>query len=87
MAREGAYRLRRAPGAWSFAAAWDAVLGVPPGPKRKLTAEEVMHRALTGLIKPVVWRGKVVALTVKHDNSALHSALRRLTPPDSRIVW
>ncbi len=77
MSREGAYALRRAPEAGSFAAAWDAVLRMPSGPQRKLTPEEVMHRALSGLIKPVIWRGRVVATTWKTDGSMLLRAMRQ----------
>ncbi len=77
MSREGAYQLRRARHGESFAEAWDAVLGAPPPPRRKLTPEEVMHRALAGLIKPVMWRGQVVATFRKTDGSMLLRAIRQ----------
>lgn len=71
MARETAYRLRKLRGAESFSAAWDAVLGrVTPG-RRKVTAEERARRAIEGLLKPVMYRGKHVAIARKADNSAL----------------
>jgi DNA-binding phage protein len=78
MARETAYRLRKLPGAESFAAAWDAVLGrVTPG-RRKVTPEERARRAIEGLLKPVMYRGKHVATARKADNSALLGHLAQL---------
>ena len=76
MTREFAYRLRGKHGAESFAAAWDAVLGVAT--KRKVTAEERIRRALDGLIKPLVRGGECVGLARKADNSALLSLLAQL---------
>ena len=78
MARETAYRLRRRKGAESFAAAWDAALGRAAGAKRKVTPEERARRAIEGLLKPHVWRGKHVATVRKADNSALLSHLAQL---------
>src|SRR5687768_2132249 len=43
MSRETAYRLRRKPGAGSFASAWDVAMGRVP-PKRKVTPEELHQR-------------------------------------------
>ncbi len=91
MSRETAYRLRKLPGAQSFAAAWDAILGrVTPG-RRKVTPEERVRRALGGLLKPVMYRGKHVATARKADNSALLSHIahldriaRKLDPPRGR---
>ena len=76
MTRESAYRLRGKHGAESFAAAWDAVLGVAT--KRKVTAEERMRRAFDELIKPLVRGGECVGLARKADNSALLSLLAQL---------
>lgn len=78
MARETAYRLRRRRGAESFAAAWDAVLGRPVEARRKVTDEERMRRALGGLLKPVIYGGRHVAIERKADNSALLGVMRRL---------
>jgi hypothetical protein len=78
MARETAYRLRRRPGAESFAAAWDVIVGVACGAPRKVTPEERARRAILGLIKPVIWRGKHVANRHKADNSALLRHLAQL---------
>lgn len=71
MARETAYRLRRRRGAESFAAAWDAVLGRSAEVRRKVTYEERARRALYGLLKPHIYRGRHVGTVEKADNSAL----------------
>ena len=76
MTRESAYRLRGKHGAESFAAAWDAVLGVAA--KRKITPEERMRRAFDELIRPLVRGGECVGLARKADNSALLSLLAQL---------
>ena len=70
MARETAYRLRARPGAESFAAAWDKVLG-RERPIRKVTFAERRVRAMVGSIRPHVYRGKCTAIVRKADNSAL----------------
>lgn len=88
MARETAYRLRKLPGAESFAAAWDAILGRRTGARRKVTSEERARRALEGLLKPVMYRGRHVGTVEKADNSALLGHLAQLDratrniPPD-----
>ena len=79
MARETAYRLRKARGGESFAAAWDAVLGRPSGEKRKVTVEERIARAFGCQVKPVVWQGELAGLEAKADNSALLGHLARLS--------
>lgn len=71
MARETAYRLRRRPGAESFSAAWDAVMRRQGPPRRKVTVEERARRAVEGLLKPVIYRGKHVGTARKIDKSAL----------------
>lgn len=78
LARETAYRLRRKPGAGSFAAAWDAVLGRAAPARRKVTAGERAQRALSGLLKPLIYRGRHVATIEKADNSALLGHMARL---------
>ena len=78
MARESAYRLRRREGAASFAAAWDAILGRSVGAERKVTPEERARRAIEGLLKPVIYRGRHVANERKPDNSALLGYLAQL---------
>lgn len=77
MARESAYRLRRKPGAESFAAAWDAALR-KAGPARKVTSEERMRRATEPLFKPVLYAGEHVATVEKADNSALLALVSQL---------
>lgn len=78
MARETAYRLRSRPGAESFAAAWDKVTGRGFGQKPKVTAEERARRAISGLLKPVIYQGRHVATTEKADTSALLGHLAQL---------
>ena len=91
MARETAYRLRKLRGAESFAAAWDAVLGRETSRPRKVTPEERARRAIDGLLKPVMYRGRHVGTMRKADNSALlghvarlDRATRSLEPPPER---
>jgi hypothetical protein len=78
MARETAYRLRKARGGESFAGAWDAVLGRVREEKRKVTIEERLARAFGALVKPVVWQGELAGLQPKCDNSALLDHLARM---------
>ena len=76
MARESAYRLRKAPGGASFAAAWDHVLGRPKE-GRKCTVDELYRRAGDELLRAVVWQGELRALLPKPDNSALFTLCRQ----------
>ncbi|MFN2100922.1 hypothetical protein [Altererythrobacter sp. MF3-039] len=85
MSRASVYRLRERSGALDFAFAWDAVL-TPPGsgrvkrPRvdwRKVTNRELLGRISTGLVKPVIYRGKMTAIRRKPDNSALLRLVRR----------
>ncbi len=75
---ESAYRLRRKPGAGSFVAAWDRVVGRVVEAKRKVTLEERGARALGGLLKPLIYAGRYVRTVEKFDNSALLWMLARL---------
>lgn len=77
-ARETAYRLRGKPGAESFCAAWDRIVGRGGGLSRKVTPAALVHRALGGLLKPVIYRGRHVATVWKADNCALLRLLRQL---------
>lgn len=85
MTRTGAYRLRAREGAESFAHAWHRVLTPPgtgrtSGPKpdwRKVTQLALLRRVETGLVQPVVYRGRMVAVRRKPDNSALLRLMRR----------
>lgn len=85
MSRASAYRLRQRAGAQGFAHAWDMVL-TPPGsgrqttPKpdwRKVTTEALIARLESGLVRPVLYQGKIVGIVRKADNSALFRLLRR----------
>ena len=78
MSRESAYRLRRKPGAESFRAAWDAILGASGTPLPKVTLDGLFQRIRTGLYRPVMRGGKHVGTLQKPDNAALRSALRRV---------
>ena len=85
MSRASAYRLRARVGAESFANAWDRVLS-PPGSGhaggadedfRKVTDAALIARLEIGLIQPVIYRGRMVAIRRKPDNCALFRLLRR----------
>ena len=75
MGREGAYRLRRRPGASGFAAAWDAALGKPHLPvdlsSAKATGLPASYRSKQGLIVIVMYQGRYRAKHRKVDNNAL----------------
>ncbi|MBL4857596.1 MAG: hypothetical protein JKY36_00060, partial [Erythrobacter sp.] len=85
MGRESAYRLRKRDGAQGFAHAWDRVLAPPgtghcPKPKpdgRKVTNAELFRRMETGLVQPVIYRGRMAGIRRKPDDSALLRLLRR----------
>jgi len=74
MSRNGAYRLRGKPGAESFAAAWDAALGLPV---RRVTIDDLEFLAYQGLIRPRFRGGKYIGSRQKPDNSALLKLLAR----------
>lgn len=85
MSRMSAYRLRKRDGAQGFAYAWDRVLAPPgtghcPKPKpdgRKVTNAELFRRMETGLVQPVIYRGRMAGIRRKPDDSALLRLLRR----------
>lgn len=76
MSRESAYRLRRREGAESFAAAWDAALGLPV---RQVTVDDLIYLAYAGLIRPVLRRGRYVHSVQKPDVSALMRLYARMS--------
>ncbi len=86
MARETAYRLRAKPGAESFAAAWDAVLGRPPRNRssgvtrgsRKVTGDDGWTRTVEGRWQPIMRRGRYAGSVHKPENSALLAYLAQL---------
>lgn len=74
MARETAYRLRRKPGAGSFAHAWDAILALRSGVTpafRKVTPQELWIHAVEGPISFRLWRRRVRSITRKPSDTAL----------------
>jgi hypothetical protein len=81
MSRNSAYKLRRKPDAESFAAAWDAALGLPV---RKVTTDDLLFLAYRGLIRPRFRGGKYVGYRQKPDNSALMRLLARFDRHASR---
>ena len=83
MSRESAYRLRRRAGAESFAAAWDAALGLPV---RQVTVDDLIFLAYSGLIRPKMRRGRYVGWVQKPDISAFERLFARMNRagPDRR---
>ena len=80
--RASAYALRRRKGAESFASAWDQVLSgenakAPKTNWRKLTLCDLSWRVEAGLLRPLIYRGKVCGMAKKPDNSALLRLIRR----------
>ena len=74
MSRNSAYKLRKKPGAESFAAAWDGALGLPV---RRVTIDDLQFLAHHGLVKPLFRGGKYVRSMRKPDSSALLKLLSR----------
>lgn len=75
MSRNSAYKLRARPEAESFAAAWDAALGLPV---RKVTVQDLRFVAFEGLIRLRFFRGRYAGSSRKRDDSALLRLLGRL---------
>ncbi|MEQ8743899.1 hypothetical protein [Parasphingorhabdus sp.] len=85
MSRESAYRLRGKAGAEEFAAAWDAILGVPESRQPKVTLESLFQRFRHGSYRPILRGGRYVGTVQKPDNPALLALLGRLDrllPPE-----
>lgn len=86
LSRASAYRLREREWAESFAHAWDAVLTAPgsgrskrPQPDwRKVTNGALIERLETGLVQPVIYKGRMTAIRRKPDKAALFRLLRRV---------
>lgn len=80
--RESAYRLRGKAGAEEFAAAWDAILGVPGAADikgcAKVTLESLIQQIRQDRYRPILRGGRYVATIKKPDNSALLALLGRL---------
>jgi len=75
ISRSSAYRLRTRPDAESFAAAWDAALGMPV---RRVTIDDLHFLAYHGLIKPRFRGGKYIGSRQNPDTSALLKLVKRL---------
>ena len=85
MSRASAYRLRERAGAEGFGWAWDHVLMPPQSgrhPRRKADLRKVTNPVLlwwleTGLVQPVIYQHRVVAVRSKPCNTSLFALLRR----------
>lgn len=92
MTRESAHRLRARKGAEGFAAAWDRVLGAPGTSRckaakvdyRKVTTSALAARFETGLVRPIIHRGRMVHIIVKRDDSTLLRLLGRFDAAAAR---
>ena len=82
MSRKSAYQLRARPKAESFAAAWDAALGLPV---RRVTIDDLHFLAYHGLIRPRFRGGKYIGSRQKRDHSALLRLLARYDRVLARI--
>lgn len=78
MSRESAWRLRRRPGAESFAAAWDEAAGWGADRLTDLGLE----RSLEGEVRGIYYRGRKVGEEVRFNNSLLIAVLNRLPAND-----
>jgi hypothetical protein len=90
MARESAWRLRRRPGAASFAHAWDAVEALRRGApiaQRKITPAELGGHALAGPYVVHMRRRRFVRAQREPSTSALLRHLRRLDAAALRGGW
>lgn len=76
MSTEGAYHLRRQPGAEEFRAAWEAALAL--GVQR--IEDVAMDLALNGTEEPVYSYGKFIGTRIKRNESLLMFILRNRAP-------
>lgn len=76
MSTEGAYHLRRQPGAQGFRAAWATALDL--GVQR--VEDVTMDRALNGTEEPVYSYGKLIGTRIKRNDSLLMFILRNRAP-------
>ena len=74
MSRNSAYRLRRMAGADSFAAAWDAALGLPD---RKVTVDDLRFLGEEGLVHLRFFRCRYRGSHQVPDLSALYRLVRQ----------
>jgi hypothetical protein len=73
MSRKSAYQLRARRGAESFAAAWDAALGLPG---RKVTVDDLRFLGEEGLVQLRFFRGRYRGSYQVPDLSALYRLVR-----------
>lgn len=82
MSREGAYKLRRRPGAAGFAAAWDVALcreeDMLAHPRVKFTDLPLAYRLEAGLVQVILYRGRYCGFSRKADSSGLIGHLARI---------
>ena len=78
MSRKSAYRLRALPGARSFAAAWDAALGMPG---RKVTPPPRDFVSFHRPVHLVLFRGRYRGAWYNAASGALVSSVRRRERP------
>jgi hypothetical protein len=70
--RKSVYDLRDRPGAESFAAAWDAALGM--GRSRQL--DLAIERAIAGEVRPYFYQGRKCGESVRHNNGLALAILK-----------
>ena len=68
-----AYRLRARPGAESFGAAWDTVVGEG----RAMLLDTAFELAVNGEQVPVIRRGRIVGTRTRYDNGLLMKLIKR----------
>jgi len=78
LSRESAYRLRKAPGAGSFNAAWDTAIRGVNQPRWKFTRAERRPLAIDGAFIVRLWQGRVAAIYRKPNDSRLLSETNAL---------
>ena len=79
MRRQGAYGLRKHPGAEGFAAAWEAAAAHASGRRTVTLPENSLYvRAVKGIQVPIRYRRRVVGTTRHVDNRALARLLGML---------
>ena len=90
MGRESAWRLRRRPGAESFAHAWDSIVAIRCGEKasrRKVTPAELSDHAFDGPYVVHMRRRRFARARREPSNSALLRHLRQLDAAALRGGW
>ncbi|HYD38664.1 MAG TPA: hypothetical protein VEA60_13690 [Allosphingosinicella sp.] len=76
--RQSAYRLRRRPGAESFAAAWDRALHFARGVRGARASAPLGFGAIETLLVPRFYRGRLIGFVQREDVAGAMRLLRRL---------